>query len=73
MDTETEEKILNELKESSAELTTFIVSHRVSSVKHADQILILDQGEIVQQGSHEQLLKDKKGYYFKQYYEQLAQ
>jgi ATP-binding cassette subfamily B protein len=73
VDTETEEKILNELKESSAELTTFIVSHRVSSVKHADQILILDQGEIVQQGSHEQLLKDKKGYYFKQYSEQLAQ
>jgi ATP-binding cassette subfamily B multidrug efflux pump len=73
VDTETEEKILNELKESSAELTTFIVSHRVSSVKHADQILILDQGEIVQQGSHEQLLKDKNGYYFKQYSEQLAQ
>ena len=73
VDTETEEKILNELKESSAGLTTFIVSHRVSSVKHADQILILDQGEIVQQGSHEQLLKDKKGYYFKQYSEQLAQ
>ena len=73
VDTETEEKILNELKESSAELTTFIVSHRVSSVKHADQILILEQGEIVQQGSHEQLLKDKNGYYFKQYSEQLAQ
>ena len=72
VDTETEEKILNELKESSADITTFIVSHRVSSVKHADQILILDDGKIVQQGSHNELLEDTKGYYYKQYSEQLA-
>ena len=72
VDTETEEKILNELKESSADITTFIVSHRVSSVKHADQILILNDGKIVQQGSHNELLEDTKGYYYKQYSEQLA-
>ena len=53
VDTETEEKILKNLNKISKDKTTIIVSHRVSSAKNADQIIVLDDGKIVQQGTHE--------------------
>ena len=56
VDTETEEKILNKLKELMKGRTTVIISHRISSIKHCDRIILLDQGKIVEQGSHEDLL-----------------
>ena len=56
VDTETEEKILANLESVSKDKTTFIISHRVSSVKNADKIIILDDGEIIQQGTHNQLI-----------------
>ena len=62
VDTETEEKILTNLEGVSRNKTTFIISHRVSSAKNADKIIILDKGEIIQQGSHNQLINEK-GYY----------
>ena len=62
VDTETEERILENLEKVSKDKTTFIISHRVSSAKNADKIIILDEGEIIQQGTHYQLL-NKKGYY----------
>ncbi len=68
VDTETEEIILNNLHEISKNKTTIIVSHRISSIKNADSIIVLENGEIIQQGSHSELV-NKSGYY-KQLYEQ---
>jgi ATP-binding cassette subfamily B multidrug efflux pump len=62
VDTETEEKILNNLKKVTKNTTTIIVSHRVSSAKNADQIIVLDDGKIIERGNHETLLSDN-GYY----------
>lgn len=62
IDMETESMIQNELKKISDERTAFIIAHRISSIIHADQILVLDNGRLVERGTHEQLLA-KKGYY----------
>lgn len=62
IDMETESLIQNELKKISDERTVFIIAHRISSIIHADQILVLDNGRLVERGTHEQLLA-KKGYY----------
>ena len=62
IDIETESMIQNELKKISDERTVFIIAHRISSIIHADQILVLDNGRLVERGTHEQLLA-KKGYY----------
>nr|WP_298999591.1 ABC transporter ATP-binding protein [uncultured Allomuricauda sp.] len=72
VDTETEEEILNNLKQASKNKTTLIVSHRVSSAKNADHIIILDQGEIIQEGTHEEL-NSKDGYYKELYQTQLSE
>lgn len=72
VDTETEEKILHNLLDFTKNKTTIIVSHRISSAKNADNILILDQGEIIQQGSHNQLV-NQEGYYKELYYKQLSE
>ncbi|WP_272023316.1 ABC transporter ATP-binding protein [Olleya namhaensis] len=62
VDTETEEKILTNLKTITKDKTTIIVSHRISSAKNADQIIVLDDGQIVQSGTHNQLIT-VDGYY----------
>ena len=62
VDTETEERILAELKRSRSGRTTLIVSHRVSTARHADRILILDAGQIVEGGSHRELI-EQDGFY----------
>ena len=72
VDTETEERILNNLKDISAKKTTIIVTHRVSSAKNADKIIILNDGEIIEQGSHNQLIM-QNGYYTNLYNKQLAE
>lgn len=72
VDTETEEAILNNLKKASRNRTTLIVSHRVSSAKNADKIIVLDQGEIIQQGTHD-VLVDQEGYYKELYAHQLSE
>ena len=72
VDTETEEKILENLERVSKEKTTFIISHRVSSAKNADQIIILNNGEIGQQGTHQHLI-NQKGYYKDLYEQQLLE
>lgn len=68
VDTETEEKILGNLKRLIDKRTTLIISHRVSSVKHADSILVLDNGAIIEKGTHDELME--KGGYYKMMYEQ---
>lgn len=72
VDTETEELILNNLFEISKDKTTIIVSHRVSSAKNADKIIILEDGKIIQQGSHNQLI-NQEGYYASLYLKQLSE
>lgn len=71
VDTETEEEILNNLKKVSESKTTLIVSHRVSSAKNADRIIVLDRGRIIQEGTHEEL-NNIEGYYKELYLNQLS-
>ena len=56
VDTATEEHILRHLRKLRVNQTTLLVSHRVSTARHADRIIVLEQGKIVEQGSHAQLL-----------------
>lgn len=72
VDTETEEEILNNLKKVSGHSTTIIVSHRISSAKNANKIIVLEDGRIVQQGTHNQLI-NQAGYYQELYQHQLAE
>ncbi|MBG6128776.1 ATP-binding cassette subfamily B protein [Aquimarina sp. EL_43] len=72
VDTETEEEILNNLHKISKNKTTFIVSHRVSTAKNANKIIVLEDGEIIQQGSHNQLISTE-GYYKDLYLKQLSE
>jgi ATP-binding cassette, subfamily B, multidrug efflux pump len=72
VDTETEEAILNNLNAICKDKTTIIVSHRVSSAKNADRIIILENGKIIQQGSHNQLI-NQEGYYASLYLKQLSE
>ncbi len=72
VDTETEEEILTNLSRISKNKTTFIVSHRVSTARNADKIIVLEEGKIIQQGTHNQLI-DNDGYYKNLYLKQLSE
>jgi ATP-binding cassette subfamily B multidrug efflux pump len=63
VDTETEERILENLKRIMDNRTTIIISHRVSSVKHCDEIVVLDDGVIIERGSHEALMIKRASYF----------
>ena len=69
VDMETESQIQKELKNLDGNRTIFIIAHRISSIKAADQILVLDNGRIIETGKHEELL-DKKGYYYTVFHHQ---
>ena len=72
VDTETEELILQNIKKQSLNKTTIIISHRASSLKHAHQIIVLDKGAIIEQGSHTELL-NLDGEYASVYKKQLTE
>lgn len=72
VDTETEEIILENLGKATKGKTTIIISHRTSSVKNADHIIVLDHGRVVQSGVHEDLIL-KEGYYRDIYNQQLEE
>ena len=72
VDTETEEIILQNLSEATKDKTTIIISHRASSVKNADQIIILEAGKIVSAGTHDELVSIP-GYYQDIYNQQLEE
>ena len=72
VDTQTEDTILSRLSEIMKDRTTILISHRISTVKDADHIIILDEGSIVETGTHEQLL-EKNGIYAGIYETQLLQ
>jgi ATP-binding cassette subfamily B protein len=72
VDTQTEEKILQSLKRIMKGKTSVIISHRVSSIKHADKIIVLERGKIVEQGNHESLIS-KQGLYAELHRKQLLE
>jgi len=72
VDTKTEDTILKHLKEERKGKTNIIIAHRISTLKHADKIVVLDNGEIVESGSHEELMNLKENYY-RLYQEQLLE
>ncbi|MGB4742563.1 MAG: ABC transporter ATP-binding protein, partial [Flavobacteriaceae bacterium] len=72
VDTETEEQILNNIELVTKEKTTIIVSHRISSAKNADKIIVLNEGVITQEGTHDALIC-VEGYYKNLYQKQLRE
>jgi ATP-binding cassette subfamily B protein len=72
VDTDTEERILRQLQEVMKQRTTILISHRISTVRHADQIVVLRDGRIVERGTHEELLA-LGGYYEELYQKQLLE
>jgi ATP-binding cassette, subfamily B, multidrug efflux pump len=72
VDTKTEENILRALLKTTKQKTSLIISHRVSTLKHCDEIIVLDEGRIVEQGSHQQLL-ERQAYYAQIYQKQLSE
>ena len=70
VDTNKENKIIKNIKKLSQEKTTIIISHRISSLQHCDKIIVLDKGQIVEKGNHEQLI-NKNGFYSEIYLSQM--
>ena len=66
IDATKEQRILNQLKLESKDRSSIIISHRTSTLKEADKIIVLDNGKIIETGSHNELLNDK-GFYYKMY------
>jgi len=72
VDTETEENIINSLNNLDYSTTSIIVSHRISSIKNANKIIVLNNGQIEEIGTHAELM-EKKGYYKQTYEQQLIE
>jgi ATP-binding cassette subfamily B multidrug efflux pump len=72
VDTRTEEEILSNLGRVMQGKTSIIISHRISTIKNADKIIVLDNGEIIEQGTHHNLI-EKRGAYFELYEKQLLE
>ena len=72
VDTKTENKILENLKKIMVDKTTIIISHRISSVKLAKKILVMDDGKVIEDGTHNELLR-KKGNYYRIYRNQIEE
>ncbi len=72
VDTETEQKIQNAIRTALDGRTSFIIAHRLSTVRSADRILVIQHGQITEEGTHAQLLK-KRGYYYNLYANQFKE
>ena len=66
VDTRTEELVQNAMDKLTKGRTSFIIAHRLSTIKNADMILVMNEGDIIEQGTHEELLV-KDGFYSKLY------
>ena len=71
IDTRTEMKIQEAFNTLMKGRTTFIVAHRLSTIKNADRILVMNKGNVIEQGTHQELL-EKKGFYYHLYNSQFA-
>jgi ATP-binding cassette subfamily B protein len=71
VDNETEEKILASIKKEGVKKTTITISHRISSIQHVDKIIVLNNGQIAEMGTHKKLF-EKRGIYFEMYQQQLS-
>ncbi len=63
VDTKTEEAILSMLSQKGDDVTTIMIAHRISTLQSADRILVLDDGKIIEEGSHDHLV-DQEGFYY---------
>ena len=72
VDTETEDNILRNLRNEISKKTTLLISHRVSTAKNADRIMVVENGKISEIGTHQSLL-ERRGYYFELYEKQLKE
>jgi ATP-binding cassette subfamily B protein len=72
VDTETEEEIIKTLRQQAKGKTIVVISHRLKAVKNADQIYVFDDGQIVENGSHNQLIS-REGIYYSMYMKQLIE
>jgi len=72
VDNETEELILHSIKSDLIDKTAFIISHRISSIKYADKIIVVDEGHVIEEGSHKNLVA-LKGAYYNIYQKQMLQ
>ncbi|MGZ4032961.1 MAG: ABC transporter ATP-binding protein, partial [Tumebacillaceae bacterium] len=72
VDTHTEEEILRQLKAIMKDRTSLIIAHRISTIKDADEIIVLDEGAILERGTHDQLL-EHHGLYYELYQKQLLE
>ncbi|NLG25521.1 MAG: ATP-binding cassette domain-containing protein, partial [Clostridiales bacterium] len=72
VDTEAEQKIQHAIKTALDGRTSFIIAHRLSTVRHADRILVIRHGEVAEQGSHQQLIR-QRGYYYQLYANQFKE
>ncbi len=66
VDTSTERQIQKAMRELMKDKTCFVIAHRLSTIQHADMILVVDHGDVVEQGNHESLMA-RKGFYYKLY------
>jgi ATP-binding cassette subfamily B protein len=69
VDTRTEIKIQKAMRRLMEQKTCFVIAHRLSTIQGADNILVIDQGDVVEQGTHQELM-NKKGFYYKLYHSQ---
>ena len=73
VDTKTEEEIINNFADILKDKMAIIIAHRISAVKHSDEIIVMEHGHIVEKGSHEELLEQKGGAYYEIYQEQFKE
>ena len=71
VDTETEQQIQEALALLMRGRTSFVIAHRLSTIQNADQVIVMDRGKIIEQGTHEELLR-QRGDYFQLYTMQFA-
>ena len=61
LDSENEQRIQEALEQLKGSMTIIVIAHRLSTIRHADQVIVMEQGRVIQQGGYQQLSQDHKG------------